>query len=122
MRINEEKIENDDVFRYDHRIKSTQPIPMILVLSFFAEENVLSDEIKICYILDFKVTKIEHSTVLDIRQGGPQLKILACCMAKNLDIVRECMCAAGVQGLLKGPESSGIVCSLMLYKPYILNI
>ena len=26
-------------------------------------------------------------------QGGPQLKILACCMAKNLDIVRECMCA-----------------------------
>ena len=32
-------------------------------------------------------------TSLVLYQGGPQLKILACCMAKNLDIVRECMCA-----------------------------
>ena len=45
---NEEKIYNDDVFRNDHRIKTTQPISMILV-SFFSEDNVLSDEIKMLY-------------------------------------------------------------------------
>ena len=45
---NEKKIDNDYVLRNDHRIKTTQPISMILV-SFFAEDNVLSDEIKICY-------------------------------------------------------------------------
>ena len=27
------------------------------------------------------------------QQDGPQHNILACCMAKNLDIVCECMCA-----------------------------
>ena len=42
---NEEKIDNDDVFKNDHRIKTTQPISMILV-SFFSEDNVLSDKIK----------------------------------------------------------------------------
>ena len=37
---------------------------MILV-SFFSEDNVLSDEIKICYIFEYiKLTKIEHSTFL----------------------------------------------------------
>ena len=46
---NEEKIDNDYVLRNDHRIKNTQPISMILV-SFFSEDNILSDEIKICYI------------------------------------------------------------------------
>ena len=40
---NEEKIEHDHVLRNDHRIKTTQPISMILV-SFFSEDNVLSDE------------------------------------------------------------------------------
>ena len=49
---NEEKFDNDYVLRNDHRIKTTQPISMILV-SFFSEDNVLSDEIKICYIFDF---------------------------------------------------------------------
>ena len=39
--------------RNDHRIKTTQPISMILV-SFFSEDNVLSDEIKICYILEYQ--------------------------------------------------------------------
>ena len=42
---NEEKIDNDYVLRNDHRIKTTQPISIILV-SFFSEDNVLSDEIK----------------------------------------------------------------------------
>ena len=49
---NEEKIDNDYVLRNDHKIKITQPIPMILV-SFFSEDNVLSDEIKICYTLEY---------------------------------------------------------------------
>ena len=48
---NEEKIDNDYVLRNDHRIKTTQPFAMILV-SFFLEDNVLSDEIKICYIFE----------------------------------------------------------------------
>ena len=57
---NEEKIENDYVLRNDHRIKTTQPISMILV-SFFSEDNVLSDGNKICYIFsNMKVTKIER--------------------------------------------------------------
>ena len=43
---NEEKIDNDHVLRNDHRIKTIQPSSMILVL-FFSEDNVLSDEIKI---------------------------------------------------------------------------
>ena len=43
---NKEKIDNDYVWRNDHRIKTTQPISMILV-SFFSEDSVLSDEIKI---------------------------------------------------------------------------
>ena len=46
---NEEKSDIDYVLRYDHRIKTTQPISLILV-SFFSEDNVLhvhvSDEIK----------------------------------------------------------------------------
>ena len=46
---NEEKIDNDRVLRNDHRIKPTQLISMILV-SFFSEDNVLSHEMKICYI------------------------------------------------------------------------
>ena len=32
--------------------KTTQPITMILI-SFFSEDNVLSDEIKICYIFEY---------------------------------------------------------------------
>ena len=39
------KIADDYVLRNDHRIKTTQPISMILV-SFFSEDNVLSDEKK----------------------------------------------------------------------------
>ena len=49
---NEEKIDNDYVLRNDHRIKTTQPISMTLI-SFFSEDNVLSDEIKICYIFEY---------------------------------------------------------------------
>ena len=50
---NEEKIENDDVLRNDHKIKTTQPISMILVW-FFSENNVSSDEMKICYIVEYQ--------------------------------------------------------------------
>ena len=60
---NEEKIENDYVLRNDNRIKTTQPISMILV-SFFSEDNVLSDEIKNAIFLNIKVTKIERSAFL----------------------------------------------------------
>ena len=42
---NEEKIENDYILRNDNRMKTTKPISMILV-SFFSEDNVLSDETK----------------------------------------------------------------------------
>ena len=45
---NEEKIDNDYVLRNYHKIKTTQPISMILV-SFFSEDNVLSDEKKNTY-------------------------------------------------------------------------
>ena len=48
---NEEKIDNDNVLRNDHRSKTTRPISMILV-SFFSEDNVLSDEIEMCYIFE----------------------------------------------------------------------
>ena len=41
--------------RNDHRINTTQPISMFLV-PFFSEDNVLSDEIKICYIY-FRISK-----------------------------------------------------------------
>ena len=50
---NEEKIDNDRVLKNDYRIITTQPISMILV-SFFSEDNVLSDEIKICYIFEYQ--------------------------------------------------------------------
>ena len=50
---NEEKFDNDYVLSIDHRIKTTQLISMILV-SFFTEDNVLSDEIKICYIFEYQ--------------------------------------------------------------------
>ena len=56
---NEEKIDNDVIFRNDHRIKTTQPISMMLV-SFFSEDNVLSDEMKICYsIFEFQSNEYE---------------------------------------------------------------
>ena len=50
---NEEKIYNDRVSRNGHRINTTQPNQMILV-SFFAEYNVLSDEIKIYYSFEYQ--------------------------------------------------------------------
>ena len=50
---NEEKIDNYHVLINDNRIKTTQPISMILV-SFFSEDNVLSDEIKICFIFEYQ--------------------------------------------------------------------
>ena len=53
---NEEKIENDIVLRNDHRIKTTQPISMIFVF-FFSEDNILSDEIKKCYIFEYQSNK-----------------------------------------------------------------
>ena len=53
---NEEKIDIDYVLRNDHSIKTTRPISMILV-SFFLEDNVLSDEIKICYIFDYQINE-----------------------------------------------------------------
>ena len=47
------EIDNDRVLRNDHRIKTTEPISMILV-TFNSEDNVLSDEIKICYIFYYQ--------------------------------------------------------------------
>ena len=44
------------IWENDHRIKTTQPISMILV-SLFSEDNVLSDEIKMCYIFEFQSNK-----------------------------------------------------------------
>ena len=43
-----EEIDNDYVLRNDNRIKILKPISKILV-SFFSEDNVLSDEVKLCY-------------------------------------------------------------------------
>ena len=43
---NEEKIENDYVLRNYNKIKTTQLISMFLV-SFFSEDNALSDEKKL---------------------------------------------------------------------------
>ena len=40
------------VSRNSCRINTTEPYPMILV-SFFSEDNALSDEIKICYIFEY---------------------------------------------------------------------
>ena len=50
---NEKKIAKYYVLRNDHRIKTTQPISLILV-SFFSEDNVLSDEIKIWHIFEYQ--------------------------------------------------------------------
>ena len=55
----EERSDIDHVLRNYHRIKTTQPISLILV-SFFSEDNVLSDEI-IYFQIIMKVTKIERS-------------------------------------------------------------
>ena len=44
---------NDCVSRNGCRINTTAPIQMILV-SFFSEDNVLSDETKICYIFEYQ--------------------------------------------------------------------
>ena len=53
---NEEEIDNDYVLRNNHRIITTEPISMILV-SFFLEDCVLSDEIKICYTSEYQCKK-----------------------------------------------------------------
>ena len=72
---NEEKNDNDHVLRNDHRFKTTQPISKILV-SFFSEDNVLSDEIKICYFSNIKVTKIERSAFFGT--PGIRFRLRAC--------------------------------------------
>ena len=51
------KMKNYYVLKNYHRIKTTQPISMILV-SFFSEDNVLFDEIKICFIFEYQGNKI----------------------------------------------------------------
>ena len=50
----------DCVSRNGRRINTTEPNQMILV-SFFSEDNVLSEEIKIIIVSNVKVTKIERS-------------------------------------------------------------
>ena len=79
---NEEKIGNDHVLRNDYRIKTTQPISIILV-SFFSEDNVLSDEIKICYIFYINGTKIERSAFF----GTPD--ICECLVAKTVQVTHD---------------------------------
>ena len=67
-KCHENEEDNDDVFRNDHRLKTTQPISIIPV-SFFSGDNVLSDEIKICYtcIFEFQGNEIERSAFLGHR-------------------------------------------------------
>ena len=50
------KIVNDCVSRNGCRINTAEPNQMILV-SFFSEDNVLFDEIKICFILEYQNSK-----------------------------------------------------------------
>ena len=50
------KFVNDCVSRNGCRINTTKPNEMILV-SFFSDDNVLSDEIKICNILEYQSNK-----------------------------------------------------------------
>ena len=51
---NEEKIDNDHVLiNATIESNSTHQISMILV-SFFSEDKVLTDEIKICYIFEYQ--------------------------------------------------------------------
>ena len=49
----EPNILNDCVSKNGYRIHTTEPNRMILV-SFMLEDNVLSDDIKICYIFEFQ--------------------------------------------------------------------
>ena len=70
---NGEKIDNDYVLRNDHRIKTTQPIWTILV-SFISDDNVWSDEIKICYT--FRISKYWKSSVTLFFGGGGGTRIV----------------------------------------------
>ena len=80
----EEKIDNDYVLRNDHRIKTTQPISMILV-SFFSEDNVLSDEIKLC---DFEYQSNENQTFRSFF-GTPGICDLSCTCILILDMTKH---------------------------------
>ena len=75
---NEDKSDIDYVLRNDHRIKTTQPLSIILV-SFFSEDNVLSGEIKICYNLwNIRVTEIQACRFFgDTRYSFPSSLYLA---------------------------------------------
>ena len=48
----EEKSDIDHVFKITIEIKTAQPI-LLIFISFFSEDNVLSDEIKICYSFEY---------------------------------------------------------------------
>ena len=54
------KFVNDCVSRHGCRINTTEPNQMILV-SFFSEDSVLSDEIKYAIFSNIKLMKIERS-------------------------------------------------------------
>ena len=59
---NEDKIDNDLILRNDQRIKTTQPISMILV-SFFSEDKLFYVmKLKYAIFLDIKIKQIECST------------------------------------------------------------
>ena len=62
MSIEWREIKNDNVLRNDHKIKTTQQISTISV-SFFSEDNVLSDEEIDAIFFFIKVMKIKHSAV-----------------------------------------------------------
>ena len=57
MHENEQQIENDHVLRNDHKIKTTQPISMILV-------SFISEDMKNSIFSNIKATKIERSAFL----------------------------------------------------------
>ena len=62
----QKKIVNDCLSRNGCRINTTEPNQMILV-SFLSEDNVLSDEFKICYIFEYQSNEIELAAFWDTR-------------------------------------------------------
>ena len=73
-----EKIDDDYVLRNYHRIKTAHPISVILV-SFFSEDNALSDEIKICYIVEYQSNENQAFRFL----GTPSLERKTILLAEN---------------------------------------
>ena len=102
MHKNEEKIDNWLFFwKWPENQNYTQPISMILV-SLFSDDNFLSDEIKICYIFEYKSTCNENWAFRFL--GTPGIAIKG--MVYNVHAKRI------IEELLKGIWISRHSCSL----------